>query len=161
MALKDLSAFLDDDALDIPVGGKTYRVASPDGETGLRLAALANLSVAVADESPVTDRDRDRLRLDDEQEHDFMRDVLGGTLDELFADGVSWVRIQRLGRYCFLYFTMGEEAADGMTSQEGEAAAPPPESWDGANATRTAGSTAGTTSPPTPTPDSEAETAAG
>jgi hypothetical protein len=166
MAIKDLGAFLDDDGLDIPIGGKTYRVSSPDGETGLRLAALANLSVSVADETQVSERDRDRLRLSDQEEHDFLRDVLGSTLDELLADGVSWVRIQRLGRYCFLYFTLGEDVADDAANSVGEAPAPNraqrrAASRGGANKTQKQGSTAGTTSPRKRTPAPEAEKAAG
>ena len=52
-----------------------------------------------------------------------MRDVMGATLDELTADGVSWVRIQKLNRYLFIHFAMGEDAAVGLMGS-GEASAP-------------------------------------
>lgn len=158
MAVKDLSSYLDDDALEITVDGKTYRVESPDAKTGLFLASLANIGVNAASGGQVSDADLERLDLDDVEERDFMKMVLGDTLDELIYDGVKWTKIQRLARYCFIAFAIGEEAADDALKNgtlSGEAAAPNraarrAASRGGATKTPRRASTAGTTSTKTP-----------
>jgi hypothetical protein len=158
MALKDLSSFLDDDAIDVPIDGKTYRVESPDAKTGLFLASLANVGVKAAAGGEVDQADVDKLDLDDDEERDFMQMVLGDTLAELVADGVSWTKIQRLSRYCFIHFAVGEEAADDALKSgalSGEAPAPNrakrrAASRGGATTTKRLASTAGTTSTKTP-----------
>lgn len=159
MALSAFAEFLADDALVTPPiastkhpKGKAYRIESPDAETGLRLQALANLGFAVATDQDIDPEDAARLQLDDGGERNLYAQVLGPTLDELVADGVSWVRIQRIGRYAFAHFALGPEAAvkvaEGGTS--GEAPAPNRAtrraSSGTARSTRSRGSTAGTTS---------------
>jgi heme/copper-type cytochrome/quinol oxidase subunit 2 len=103
--------------------GKTYRFASPDAKTGLSLASLADLAVRARLGGDIGAQAA-ALELDDNQERDLMRDVMGATLDELTADGVSWVRIQKLNRYLFIHFAMGEDAATRLASSSGEASVP-------------------------------------
>lgn len=157
MGLVDLGAYLDDDTLDVEIGGKTYSIPSPDAITGLRLTALANLGAKVHAGADVTPEDLARLQMSDDDERDFLQQVLGAAFDQLVADGVSWVRIQRLGRYAFLHFAMSPEAATAAMekSLQGEAAAPnraarraPSRRASSATAkpTRSRGSNAGTTS---------------
>lgn len=118
MGYVDLGSYLDDDAIDTPTipstkhpAGRSYRIPSPDAATGVRLTAMVTLGVAFATGAELDERDADKLKLDDEQEKDFLEEVLGSAYGELIADGVSWTRIQRLGRYCLLHFTLGPEAA--------------------------------------------------
>jgi hypothetical protein len=154
MTFRDLASFLDDDALEIPVGGKTYRFESPDGETGLFLAGLAKLAERAALGEDLTVDEFAKLKLSDGQETDFIRMVLGDTLDEMVADGVKWTKIQRISRYAFTYFALGPEAADRLLETgilAGEASAPNraarrATSRGGATSTRKAASTGGTTS---------------
>ena len=120
MSRLDLAGYLDDDSVEIDgiistafPDGKTYRFASPDAKTGLSLASLADLAVRARLGGDIGAQAA-ALELDDNQERDLMRDVMGATLDELTADGVSWVRIQRLNRYLFIFFAMGEDAAAGL-----------------------------------------------
>jgi hypothetical protein len=148
MALKDLSSFLDDDAIDVEIDGKTYRVESPDAKTGLFLAGLANVGVKAASGGDVAAADVEKLDLDDDEERDFMEMVLGDTFAELIADGVSWMKIQRLSRYCFIHFAVGEEAADEAPAPN--RAARRAGSRGAATTTKRLASTAGTTSPPKP-----------
>jgi len=129
MARLDLAGYLDDDSVEVPgipstahPDGKTYTFASPDAKTGLFLASLANLAVKARLGGDIG-KQAAKLELDDDQERDLMRDVMGSTLDELTADGVSWVRIQKLNRYLFIHFAMGEGAAAGLTVS-GEARVP-------------------------------------
>lgn len=156
MAIKDLSSYLGDDAIDFPIDGKTYRVESPDAKTGLFLASLANVGVKAASGADVGQADVDKLNLDDDEEHDLMEMVLGDTLAELIADGVKWTKIQRLNKYCFIYFAIGEDAADEALKSgalTGEAPAPNRAarragSRGAVTTTKRRASTAGTTSPP-------------
>lgn len=112
MAVRDLAAYLDDDDLVVPVGGNTYRIPSPDAETGLYLAGLAQLGTKAYAGGDVTEDELDSLNLDDDDERDLMQKVLGSAYDEMRADNVSWVRLQRISRYAFLYFAVSPEAAD-------------------------------------------------
>lgn len=130
MARLDLAGYLDDDSVEVPgipstahPDGKTYTFASPDAKTGLFLASLANLAVKARLGGDIG-KQAAKLELDDDQERDLMRDVMGSTLAQLTADGVSWVRIQKLNRYLFIHFAMGEDAAAGLASSSGEASVP-------------------------------------
>jgi len=118
-SLDDLFSFLEDDGLTIPGVksrafplGKTYTVASPDAETGAQLAGLAQIAVKVNRKVEVTERDIARLHLSDEQEREFAEKVLGATLAEMQADGVSWVRIQRIVQYAYTHFAFSPQAAE-------------------------------------------------
>lgn len=117
--LTDLFTFLEDDGIEVPglksttyPEGKTYTIPSPDAETGARLTALAELAAKVNKGIEVAERDVARLRLNDEEEREFAAQVLGSALVEMQADGVSWVRIQRLTQYAFTAFAVGRDAAD-------------------------------------------------
>ena len=100
--------------------GRQYRVASPDAKTGLRLNALADLMVKREMKVAVSDHDVARLRMDDDAEQEFVRQVLGATrtideknaLDEMIADGCKWEHIKRMSQYAFTYFGISKEAAD-------------------------------------------------
>ena len=122
MTAPDLTAFgdfLDDDGFTTPPilsrehpEGKAYKVPSPDGVTGARMVTLAGIAAKKNADIAVTQADLDRLNLNDQQETEFMRDVLGTAYDEMLADGVSWQRISRLGQYAFVVITQGEVAAN-------------------------------------------------
>jgi len=140
MARLDLDGFLGDDSVEVDIPsekyptGKTYRFASPNARTGLVLARLANIATRARLGADIG-AEAAKLELDDDQERDLIRDVLGATsliadppitvsgLDEMLADDVSWVRIQRLNQYLFIRFAMSEDAAAGLTLP-GEASVP-------------------------------------
>lgn len=133
MAKLDLAGYLEDDALEVPgvvstryPDGKTYRVPSPDARTGLRLEAMVNLGVKARLGQDVG-KAAEALNVDDDEERDLYQMVMGAAYDEMITDGVSWVRIQRLGKYLLLHFTMGEDAAQQALQRgalTGEAQAP-------------------------------------
>lgn len=115
---ESLWSFLDDDALTIPgvistkhPEGKDYVIASPDAETGMQLNALGDIGTKLAAGAEVSASDVARLRLDDAQEMNLGRQVLGETMAEMMEDGVSWVRIQRVIQYAFTHFAISPEAA--------------------------------------------------
>lgn len=152
MAVRDLSAFLDDDALELPIDGVTYLIPSPDAKTGLWLTALADLGVAAATGTAIDKDDLGKLKLDNDEEQSFIARVLGSGYDQMVAGGVSWVKIQRASRYAFVYFAIGPEQADAALVSGrlmGEAPAPNRSTRRKAKATapstRSRGSIAGTT----------------
>lgn len=132
--------FLEDDALTLPPvkskahpEGKVYSIPSPDAETGLFLQQLtgylARRAKALRDDPDAEPGEADKraeasierflarrtAEVDDDDQAMQLeaagRLVLGETVGELIADGVSWVVIQRLSRYALLHFTQGPEAA--------------------------------------------------
>lgn len=117
--LSALESFLNDDALVTPPiksakfpDGKVYRIPSPDAETGLRLTGLANIAAKAAQNMTVQNSDVAKLKMDDDEERDFMAQVMGPVRDEMIADGVSWVTIQRMNQYAFAYFAVSPQAAE-------------------------------------------------
>lgn len=95
-------------------GGHQYRVPSPDALTGLRLTALADISIKAAkNPGELGEKDAKRLRLDDQEERDFIQQVLTPELvEEMVADGVKWTHVKRLASYAFTYFAIGADAAE-------------------------------------------------
>lgn len=148
MPTRELPEFFDEGALKYPgitstahPAGKTYRVPPPDADTGLRWASLGEAVLT----GKLTDAERDRLRLDDNEERSFFRQVFGCTpdcekpqedgtrgpvcgsvLDEMRADGVPYPRIKLIAADVFMYWSVNEQFADAVLTLEstrGEAAA--------------------------------------
>jgi len=93
--------------------GHTYRVPSPDAITGLRLTALADLSMKYKNKQGVTEADVASLRLSDDDERDFIQQVLSlEVVGEMKDDGCRWEHMRRIGMYAYLFFTAGEKAAE-------------------------------------------------
>lgn len=135
MALRDLSKFLEDDGLDYPLpssaftdparfpDGKTYKVPSPDARTGLWLAATADLGVAAANNADISEADVERLKLDDDQEQDLYRRVLGPVHGQMLADGVKWTALKQVALDAYFVFAMDTDVADAVLAGAGEAQA--------------------------------------
>ena len=92
--------------------GKTYRIPAPDIATGQKLAGLMDIAGKMANDAEVTEADVRRLHLDDDEEREFSRMVLGTAYDELLADGVPWPTFQRISRWAFLAVTLSEDQAN-------------------------------------------------
>lgn len=135
--MSDLSAALDfmedeDGFLSPPMpskafpGGRQYRIASPDAKTGLRLNALADIMVKKEMGVAVAESDVARLRLNDDAEKEFVRQVLGAeytididgaqtvtnAVDLMVADGVKSEHLKRIAQYAYIYFGISKEAAE-------------------------------------------------
>ena len=119
--LNDFLDFMEDDGFDTsPIPsvkypapeGKIYHVPSPNAETGLRLSALADLTIKMNKGIEISEADMRRMRLDDKQELEFTEQVLSKPLvDEMLADGVKWEHLKRLTAYAFTYFAVSPQAA--------------------------------------------------
>lgn len=102
---KDLDEFLDDGSsgLELPIGGKVYKVPDLDGPTGLwaeRLAAALG-----------RDDDDGADALDDGDERILAERMLGSALEEMVSDGVAWPKIRIAGMTAFFYHVDQPEAA--------------------------------------------------
>lgn len=120
MAFKELDEFFDP-TLRLPIRGKVYVVPSPDAKTGLwcqRMLATGELAAAGVELSP---EDIEALNLDDGQEKELYRTVLGTAWDELFADGVPWEMVKHAGKTAFIWIASTREAAEACwNSAEGD-----------------------------------------
>lgn len=118
MHLTDLSEYLSaveaDAGLDLPVGGRTYRVRPPTVAAGARLAAFATASTLAGDE---------RVQA--------QREALDGTtlpllalgadvVQQLTDDGVPEVVIGRLALVSMVAFVYGEDAANRYITGQAE-----------------------------------------
>lgn len=123
----DLSNFLDfmDDSVDadgfssppMPSAaypdGHSYHIPSPDAEVGMRLNALADITLKQKRGLEVSEADIARLRLDGADEREFMAQVLTeDILEQMIADGVKWEHMRRLATYGFTYFAISPDAAN-------------------------------------------------
>lgn len=123
MPTRALPEFTDGGALKYPgiastthPGGKTYAVAPPDADTGMRWASLGEL---VLFDNP-TPEQLERLKLDDAAEQSLYEQVLGATLDEMKADGVPWPRIRQIAQDAFMYWAVNEQFADAVLASQGK-----------------------------------------
>lgn len=102
----DLDTFFDA-SLPLPIGGKTYKVPSPPGETGLKIQRWSEALV-----KDVKDRDdSDRQVMTDAQEMDFYAEVLGSAYAEMRADGVQWEKIKHSALTAMRWIVNGEDSA--------------------------------------------------
>lgn len=128
MATYDLSEYLEDDSLvlegirsDKFPDGKAYRFASPSAKVGLWLKNLAEfgLRASLGEDAPLPS-DLSKIVLDDDEEHDLYRRVMGETYAEMMADGVSHARVQKVFGLLFLHYGAGR-------SIDRQLAPPPPQ----------------------------------
>lgn len=125
----DLSTVLDfmedDGGFDTPPmpsekypDGHSYRVPSPDAETGLRIVAIMDITLRAQSGHEVTEEEMARLKVPDEREDEFLRSVLSSSVvDQMLADGCKWEHMKRLAMYGYLFFTVGAKAAEGAREQ--------------------------------------------
>ncbi|WP_433426353.1 DUF7426 family protein (plasmid) [Microtetraspora malaysiensis] len=126
--IRDLDEFFDD-TFKLPVGGKTYVIPAPDAETGLLCQRLMHAGLdANAGREVNSDGINDLASavLDDDQERDLYQRILGPVYDELFADGVSWPRIQHVGMTALVWVAAGREPAIKYWESGGAGEAPAP-----------------------------------
>lgn len=103
MALEEAAAWLDGD-LVLPINGKKYRVPEYSAEIGMRVEAILAAGRGQAGE-------RHKQVLDDEQEKDLYRDVLGPAYEQLLAD-VSWPMLKHCAVMAMFHFNISPEAGE-------------------------------------------------
>lgn len=108
--MQDLEEFLDP-FMDLPIRGKSYRVAAPDGVVGLRCQAIVEIALKAKAGEDVTAEEVASLKLDDGQEREFNRMLLGDVLDEMLTDDLPITYINRAAKTVFVWTVQDEDEA--------------------------------------------------
>lgn len=116
MAFKQLEEFFDA-SITLPINGKDYEIQSPDAETGIFCQRLMAGAATVMTGQEISDKDAEKLRLDDDEESDLYQRLLGSVWDELFADQVPWTLIKHAGSTALVWVTQSREDAEEFWSQ--------------------------------------------
>lgn len=128
MALRDLTEFFDP-TFDLPIGGKIYRVKSPDAATGLLAQRTLVNGMKVAAGEDLTPEDAASLELSDEQERDLYPRLLGDVYKEMVKDKLSWEMVKHSALTIYVWVGYNREAAEGFWENvaPGEAPRPTPQ----------------------------------
>lgn len=149
----------EDGDLVVLVGSREYVIEDVDAATGLWAQEIgdrtrkAKARLDAGEDAETVSAD---LHLDDDEERDFYRTLLGGTLDELTADGAKWRTVRILGQIAYAWIIRGLEGARKMWEADGEAPKANREqrratSRASGSKTRTGGASASTTKRPAST----------
>lgn len=123
---KDLAELLDP-RLPLPIRGKTYMIESPDVITGLRAQATVAIASKVRNGETVTPEDVASLHLDDAQEMDFTKSMLGASFDEMQADKLPWEYVRHAAKTVFMWLVSDRDEAAKVWSNLGNASRPVPQ----------------------------------
>lgn len=127
-----------DDSLELPIEGKTYKIPSPSGETGLQVQRITTVAVQLlAGGTPA-----DAEHLDDDEERDLLQMCLGPVYDQLLADGVSWPWIRHAGLTAMFWITAGIDEALAFWKAAGDPSRLAPNRETRRNKTKATGSAA-------------------
>lgn len=105
-----------DEALELPIKGKTYRIPSPSAEDGLKVQRITTLAARLMDGGEAVDTEL----LDDDEEADLIELCLGPVHAELVANGVDWAWLRHAGLTAMFWITAGTEAAQRYWSSAGD-----------------------------------------
>lgn len=144
-----------DGDLVVLVGSREYVIEDVDAATGLWVQDLteqtrkAKSRLDAGEDAETVAAD---LHLDDDEERELYRTLLGGTLDQLIADGAKWRQVRLLGQVAYAWIIRGIEGARKVWESGGEAPKANREqrraqSRASGSKTRNAGASATTTKP--------------
>lgn len=149
MGFRDLDEFFRP-SLKLPIRGKVYEVQSPDAETGLWAQRLMSSATRAAkDGAELTEEQASSLMLDDAQEADLYKRLLGDAFQEMLDDKVNWEQMKHAGMTALIWSAGNTQAAEEFwNNPDGVPEAPAPESNPkvSGNSTQRRGSTNGTKS---------------
>ena len=97
-----------DDALELPLRGKTYRIPSPSAEDGLRVQRITTLAARLVEGGEAIDT----TLLDDDEELDLLQLCLGPVYDQLLKDGVNWSQLRHAGLTAMFWIISDVETAE-------------------------------------------------
>lgn len=143
MPYVDLSEFLTENELVLQgIGPRDYVVPAPPADVGLKYSALANIAVKVSKGEKVAPGSVQALRLDDDEEREFVSVILGDeALSQMKEDQVPWPAVTRSAQYAFAHFAVSAEAAQKALAAgafSGKAPAPAQMTGTGVSAARPA-----------------------
>ncbi|MBL1100149.1 DUF7426 family protein [Streptomyces coffeae] len=97
-----------DDALELPIQGKTYRIPSPSAEDGLRVQRITTLAARLVQGGEAIDT----TLLDDDEERDLLQLCLGPVFEQLREDGVNWSHLRHAGLTAMFWIVSGIDTAE-------------------------------------------------
>ncbi|MGW6481324.1 DUF7426 family protein [Streptomyces sp. NPDC055059] len=114
-----LDDFLDD-YLDLPVRGRdgevrTYRIASPSAEDGLRVEKITRAAARMLQDGSEPDTET----LSDAEERDLYRMLLGDVHDELLSD-TDWARFKHAALTAMFWVTADRDTAHKFWASGGD-----------------------------------------
>lgn len=99
---QDLDEFFDP-TLRLPVRGKEYVIQPVDAKTGVWVQRLFEIGARQRAGEELDAEALSSLKLDDDQEKDAFRRVLGDTYQEILADGVGWEDLKLVGTTALIW----------------------------------------------------------
>ena len=120
MAFKTLDEFLGD-SLDLPAKCtdgevRTFHIASPDAENGLKVERLMEIGIQLAADP---EAEPDAAALDDVAELNLYKAALGATYDDALAQ-LPWAKFRVMALTASLWITQGIEAAEKFWNAGGD-----------------------------------------
>lgn len=123
---KDLAELLDP-RLPLPIRGKVYHVESPDIKTGLRAQATVAIAAKVRRGENITPEDVAALQLDDVEELEFTRSMLGGVMQQMQDDDLPWEYVRHAAKTVFMWLVSDRDEAAKVWSNLGNDSRPVPQ----------------------------------
>lgn len=123
---KDLAELLDP-RLPLPIRGKTYMVDSPNVTVGLRAQATVAIAAKVRNGEAVTPEDVAALQLNDEEELDFTKSMLGASFQQMQDDGLPWEYVRHAAKTVFMWLVSDRDEAAKVWSNLGNPSRPVPQ----------------------------------
>lgn len=119
MSFKDLDDFFDS-SLRLPIRGKTYVVPSPDAKTGLWVQEALTVAAQAKAGQDVDPNTLAALELDDDEEKDLFKRILGTAHAEMVADNLPWEWIKHAGTTALIWAAGNTEAAERFWNSGGD-----------------------------------------
>lgn len=123
---QDLAEMLDP-FLPLPIRGKTYRIPDPGITVGLRAQATVAIATKIKAGETVSADDVAALQLDDAEEIDFTKSMLGPCFDEMQADSLPWEYLRHAAKTVFMWLVQDRDEAAKVWSSLGNAPRPVPQ----------------------------------
>ncbi|MDX3214574.1 hypothetical protein PV318_03310 [Streptomyces sp. ME02-6991-2B] len=145
-----------DDALRLPIAGRTYVVDAPSAEVGLRTQAMVQAAAVAADGGRADER-----VLADAAERDLYAELLGAAHAQMIADGVTWPMLKHAALTAMVWVVHSREQAEHFWNSGGDPKATAPNRAsrrsqgarsDGASTTNSPAYGSGTSTRPAPRP---------
>lgn len=112
MPFKDLDQIFKIQPLRLPIRGTVYEFpGSVSGRTGLLLHRMTEAVAAMQDGQPVPEYDEQDEILDDDEELNLRKEVLGATEAQMVNDGLPKAFIEHVFKTLITWHQFGEEVA--------------------------------------------------
>lgn len=103
-----------DESIDLPVPStkhpqrRVYKIASPNARDGLAIERITNTAIQLANGGENINTEL----LNDDEERDLFRTLLGSTYDEMLEDGVNWVWLRHAALTVLMWVSSGLNTAE-------------------------------------------------